>query len=72
MFTLFSRKASASSVAPTAPIFVSARLSVVSVYERIVMISTRKIRRRTFLLCLLGKHQPVLWLTHRRSHCMRD
>ena len=34
MFTLLSRKASASAFAPSPPIPLSSRLSVVSVYER--------------------------------------
>ena len=34
MFTLLSRKASASAFAPSSPILFSCRLSVVSVYER--------------------------------------
>jgi hypothetical protein len=38
MFTLFSRKASASALAPAKSISLPARLSLLSVYERIVKI----------------------------------
>ena len=38
MLTMFSRKASASALAPPAPIELPSRLSVVSVYERKVKI----------------------------------
>jgi hypothetical protein len=68
MFTLFSRKASASCLTPSAPISFSARLSVVSVYERKVKIWRRKIRRKRCSPCFHGKHQPVVWLLHSRFH----
>jgi hypothetical protein len=68
MFTLFSRKASASAFAPSSPILFSPRLSVVSVYDRKVKLSKRKISRKRCSPCFLGKHQQVLWLLHGRCY----
>jgi hypothetical protein len=44
MFTLFSRKASASAFAPSAPILLRRRFSMVSVYKKKVKMTTRNIR----------------------------
>jgi hypothetical protein len=59
-FTLLSRKASASALAPSAPILLRSRLTLVSVLNRGVEMSTVDIRRKRCLPCSVGKHQPVL------------
>jgi hypothetical protein len=48
------------------------RLSVVSVYERKLKISTRNIRRKRCSPGFRGQHQPVLLLLHIRYHSVRD
>ena len=72
MFTVFSRKASASALAPSAPIELSLRFSVVSVYERKVKMWRRKIRRRRCSPRFLEKRQLVLSLLQHRSYCLWD
>jgi hypothetical protein len=72
MFTLFSRRASASPLAPSSWILLCERLSVVRFYERKVNMWTTKIRRRRFSPCFVWKHQPVLWFVHRRTDKIWD
>jgi hypothetical protein len=48
MFTLFSRKASASAFTPSAPVSFTARLSIMSVYERKLKLSIRNTNKKMF------------------------
>jgi hypothetical protein len=72
MFTLFSPKPMASALAPSSPILFPSKLSVVSIYEREVKLSTGKTRSKRCLPCFLGKHQPLLWFLQRQYHYLRD
>ncbi len=66
MFTLLSRKALVSCLAPSSPILFPSRSSVVSVYERKVQMSTRERSRKRYSPCSLGKCQPIVWHLQRR------